>query len=89
MVHGLQNVKYTEFNDKLVRVSSQREDGRYQTKSYEGCTAGAKFIFDDGEVELLAFDPEKQLWACKQPLQQQADGTVLYRYVWVPEKDCR
>ena len=69
IVQGLQNAKYTEFNGKLVRVLSQRENGQFETvrpgsgnrlavrpenlrgllESLEGCTAGDRIGFDDGE----------------------------------------
>ena len=102
IVQGLQNAKYTEFNGKLVRVLSQRENGQFVTvrpgsgnrlavrpenlrgllESFEGCTAGDRFGFDDGEVELLAFDAERQLWACHQQTKQD-DGSVPNLYLWV------
>ena len=55
--------------------------------AYNGQAAGDDIDFDDGsEIELIGFVPEQAMWACTQAIDEH-EGRVVFRYVWVPEKN--
>ena len=47
------------------QLAVRPENLRGLLEKYDGRHAGDKMAFDDGELELLGFDPVEAFWACK------------------------
>ena len=63
------------------QLAVRPENLRGLLEKYDGRHAGDKMAFDDGELELLGFDPVEAFWACKK-------ANMYFIFFFNKDQDC-